>query len=663
MTHYITMSDNDVLYMDDETGNIIVNREKLPPRIDEGEAVFIRFHEDPDTIQHKFTVVECDDSENIVTLDYVEQLGEDLLIEAPKFVDKLKKIFNPDQATKIAAGEKAAEKAEKKQAKKFADLLKRDVAEGTSEGLLFYIELPDGQHLKTPMEFKDVALFYKDGNNLNPAIVNAVVTLAKPSDFIMRQGKKDFEGTGTRFETSYFNVPNNMKDAWDKEDIKRFEEILKSSTKELKTAVKKQLGENAEESQSEKNSAEETNNAETSAENKPEETKNNTRYDLGISSNTYKHFLKILHVMKPKLYDAFDKPVDVSNINELATKVKYNNLADFEIEIDGKRTPAINWIKTAVKNKVLMEKVLNEAPQILFSPEDTNNPDEINLKKIIQRETEKEQRAEAEKAEAAKQAEFREKYASIYEELKTRVNEHEDTIDILEYLFENMVPSSGVAETMAGEYVRAMMRILYRDYNDGDKFFTGYGIETCGSSAEWLHDNGLLKEIENIVEDAYRLEDDDKYTAAITDLADSVLQYLLNHEQLFYRANENDSRDYTTEYIEENQPRYEFECYGSDDIVTLVENGALSSWDLVSYVENILSYERVYDGAECSRPWGHHDTSVTVENLTKEGHDYLSDSFERNVEGFWQELVDEHADELEVDDDEDEYDDDMDVED
>lgn len=323
---------------------------------------------------------------------------------------------------------------------------------------------------------------------------------------------------------------------------------------------------------------------------------------------------------------------------------------DFDID---NRTASLKWVKQ------LKEAVLTEAPVVRLSNDDILNPPNINFKDKIKDAAEQEKQEQQEQEKKAEEARLYEKNKDLIEYLNNSIDNKANTLDILEFLFEKLVPSSGVAETAAGEYVRAMMRILYRDSNDGDKFFTGYGIETCGSSAEWLHDNGLLEEVESIVEDAYRLEDDDKYTAAITDLAYSVLRYLQNHEELFYTANKDDSRDYTTEYIKENQPRYEFECYGSDDIVTLVENGALTSWDLISYVENVLSYERVYEGAECSRPWGHHDTSVTVENLTKEGLDYLSDSFKRNVDGFWQELVDEHADELNVEEDDFDYDDEV----
>ena len=49
-----------------------------------------------------------------------------------------------------------------------------------------------------------------------------------------------------------------------------------------------------------------------------------------------------------------------------------------------------------------------------------------------------------------------------------------------------LMPPSGKAETVAGEIIRAVDRIWYRWYNDGDKINVGYGKETCNGSARYL---------------------------------------------------------------------------------------------------------------------------------------------------------------------------------
>lgn len=56
----------------------------------------------------------------------------------------------------------------------------------------------------------------------------------------------------------------------------------------------------------------------------------------------------------------------------------------------------------------------------------------------------------------------------------------------VDYYFERMVPAMGKAETINGEIIRAVTRIGYRWYNDGDKFFEGYGCETAGPALAFL---------------------------------------------------------------------------------------------------------------------------------------------------------------------------------
>ena len=49
----------------------------------------------------------------------------------------------------------------------------------------------------------------------------------------------------------------------------------------------------------------------------------------------------------------------------------------------------------------------------------------------------------------------------------------------LSRMFDEHVPMSGKADTVGGEIVRAISRIGYRWWNDGDHIGVGYGNETC----------------------------------------------------------------------------------------------------------------------------------------------------------------------------------------
>lgn len=69
--------------------------------------------------------------------------------------------------------------------------------------------------------------------------------------------------------------------------------------------------------------------------------------------------------------------------------------------------------------------------------------------------------------------------------------------DRLYELFKELVPANGKAESKAGEIVRAVTRIEYRYFNDGDQIGEGYGKETCNPAARYLLNeaNGVIAEI------------------------------------------------------------------------------------------------------------------------------------------------------------------------
>ena len=60
-------------------------------------------------------------------------------------------------------------------------------------------------------------------------------------------------------------------------------------------------------------------------------------------------------------------------------------------------------------------------------------------------------------------------------------------------LFDELVPMSGKADSLAGEIIRAVSRIVYRYYNDGDIVGVGYGNETCNPAARFLTVCGMIE--------------------------------------------------------------------------------------------------------------------------------------------------------------------------
>lgn len=292
---------------------------------------------------------------------------------------------------------------------------------------------------------------------------------------------------------------------------------------------------------------------------------------------------------------------------------------------------------------------LNEAPVVRLNDDDLMNPNNVDFKHKIADATAEEEAEKARQAEEARKAEYREKYKDVPVAFEAAVGKSDNAEEALEVLFEQIVPPQGKADTVAGEMVRAMMRVLYRDANDGDKFFMGYGLETCASSVAYLCSMipVIDKHVDLMLEEAFRYADDDEaYTKQLNQMTEEVVDHIRNNQELIFTPNEEDSRDYEYDYIEEKQPKYEFECDGSDDVCTLVNEGILTGWDLYHYVEDQLQWDNAYKGAEVERPWGYDSTSVTVSNLTIDGYEQLKDSFEGNSEGWWEDLVSEHQDEL-----------------
>ena len=86
--------------------------------------------------------------------------------------------------------------------------------------------------------------------------------------------------------------------------------------------------------------------------------------------------------------------------------------------------------------------------------------------------------------------------------------------DKINTLFEELVPASGKADSLAGELVRATSRIGYRFYNDGDQLGVGYGKETCNPAGRFLIKKAP-KEIGDLVAALWGMYSEDDYEAVL----------------------------------------------------------------------------------------------------------------------------------------------------
>ena len=113
-------------------------------------------------------------------------------------------------------------------------------------------------------------------------------------------------------------------------------------------------------------------------------------------------------------------------------------------------------------------------------------------------------------------------------------------------LFSELVPVSGKADTVAGEIVRAVSRIAYRNYNDGDHIGVGYGRETCNPAARYLIKNGGDK-VAAIVLDMWGIETDSLYDGAVAALEWAAISYIEQHPELKFTPNREDMWSYRDE--------------------------------------------------------------------------------------------------------------------
>ena len=128
------------------------------------------------------------------------------------------------------------------------------------------------------------------------------------------------------------------------------------------------------------------------------------------------------------------------------------------------------------------EKILNEAFGKKYSlteadrvdislPTFANKESDVNLKSLVKSKQDKVEAERKAEEERKHREELRQKYAGLLDKVQSALDEGQDIDDVVHILFEELVPAEGPCETVAGELIRAISRIGYRDWNDGDVFY------------------------------------------------------------------------------------------------------------------------------------------------------------------------------------------------
>ena len=132
---------------------------------------------------------------------------------------------------------------------------------------------------------------------------------------------------------------------------------------------------------------------------------------------------------------------------------------------------------------------------------------------------------------------------------------------IWENLWDKYVPALGTAETVGGEILRAMSRIIYRFYNDGDMVGVGYGNETCNSS-----DRYLVTVVPNYISlDQFNEGQETMYEKLMLKNHRTVFAFLQKNPHIFEIQNATDSREASEEDYRRERDYEDYEEFGWDE--------------------------------------------------------------------------------------------------
>lgn len=256
------------------------------------------------------------------------------------------------------------------------------------------------------------------------------------------------------------------------------------------------------------------------------------------------------------------------------------------------------------------------------------------------------------------QADFRADHAAARERAKAKkaalgsVEEVRNADDPMQKAFDLWVPAQGKADNKAGELIRAMMKIMYRDFNDGDVFYEGYGIETCAGAVAFLIDK--IPELENDFEDIAMAQlDGDAYTSSIEKISQKVLDYIYENPNLIREASDEDFLDWDGEgFIEdmEWEPRYEYDCSIPDNVQFHLDKGDISERDVEWEIQE---WDNFRDAA-IKVEWG----QIYIENLTRDEYDEIEGHMYRWLEEWGNDLDDEYGSEDDEYEEDEEYEED-----
>ena len=149
-------------------------------------------------------------------------------------------------------------------------------------------------------------------------------------------------------------------------------------------------------------------------------------------------------------------------------------------------------------------------------------------------------------------------------------------------LFDKLVPGQGASKFAEGEMIRALNRLVYRWYNDGDRFWEGYGTETAGPAHSFLVNSdqinrGEQRKLEALFDAVVGEYRDEVYEKMLNEVAELVLSYIEGIPEDQYEELGREMFDFEPEYEEEEEDDDDYydDYEDEDDEDYLEESGDL----------------------------------------------------------------------------------------
>ena len=318
--------------------------------------------------------------------------------------------------------------------------------------------------------------------------------------------------------------------------------------------------------------------------------------------------------------------------------------------LDGCESDSLKDIKEYILDN--LDKIIGKEESLTEAPDDDGimNDDELDAEEQRERD-EMEARFKARRDKIAQERSERDARKAKEAELKAKADEVVKQIGkdwSFDHLFDVLVPSSGKSNSLAGELIRAANRIEYRWFNDGDRFFEDYGIETCGQPAYFLMNFEINDEMPlwdfmlGVAEDN---ADDKYYDAFLEELKNKVAEIVQDNPTLLVTDTKDMYDTISVRYVAnffydyDMIPTYDYDCSIPFELQAHLDRGNIDERDLIWYVQDLIA--NMGDSTnDVSVDWG----NVYINGLERSDYGEISDNLYRWLEDYAQELDDEYGD-------------------